>query len=103
MKKIAVILATAMIVLGTITAAKASFMSASQRFYFQYYTYAYYGFIHDYATGLQESNTGGLISYNTSLSYSAQYPVSITTHVAYIYDSGAMRYVEAMACLDRNL
>lgn len=105
MKKIAVLFAAAMIVLGSMTTAKASsYMSLNQRFYFDYISSSYYGLIYDYSAGLTESTTGGFISYDTYLTYYAQGPGSgITTHVAYCYDSYYGRYVEAMACLDRML
>ena len=102
MKKIALLFVAAMLVLGSMTTTKASsWMSTGQRYYFDYISTAYYGFIWDYGYGVQESNTGGFISYDAYLTYYAQNPgYGYVTHVAYIYDTGTGRYVEDMATLD---
>lgn len=106
MKKSAVLLVAAMILLGSITTAKAAnaYVSYSQRCYFTYYTgCSYFAFIYDYSQSLQESVTPGMISYDTYLSFTAQAPTAMTTHVAYIYNSSLGRYTEAMAFLEQNL
>ncbi len=104
MKKGAILLVAVMMILGALGTAKASYMALSQRYYFDYTGSSYYGFIYDYSIGYQESNTGGFISYDAYLLYTAQGPGSgYTTHVAYIYDSGLGRYVEAMATLDHMM
>ena len=106
MKKMAVILAAATILFGSLATSIAAnaFVSYSQRCYFTYYTGCpYYGFIYDYSQSLQESVTPGMISYDTYLSFTAQTPVAMTTHVAYIYNSSLGRYTEAMAFLEQNL
>jgi len=106
MKKSAVIFVAAMIILGSMATAKAAnaYVSYAQRCYFTYYTGCpYYGFIYDYSQGLQESVTPGMISYDTYLTFTAQTPVAMTTHVAYIYNSSLGQYTEAMAFLEQNL
>ena len=106
MKKSAVLFVAAMILLASLATAKASnaYVSYAQRCYFTYYTGCpYYGFIYDYSAGVQESVTPGMIGYDTFLSFNAQTPVAMTTHVAYIYNSSLGRYTEAMAFLGQNL
>ncbi len=106
MKKSAVLFVAAMILLASLATAKASnaYVSYAQRCYFTYYTGCpYYGFIYDYSAGVQESVTPGIISYDTYLSFNAQAPGSMTTHVAYVYNSSLGRYTEAMAFLEQNL
>lgn len=106
MKKSAVILVAAMILLGSMATAQASnaYVSYTQRCYFTYYTgCSYFAFIYDYTTGYQESVTPGFIGYDTYLSFNAQAPVAMTTHVAYIYNVSNGRYTEAMAFLEQNL
>ena len=106
MNKSAAILVAALIVLGSMAAAQASnaYVSYGQRCYFTYYTGCpYYGFIYDYSAGVQESVTPGMISYDTYLTFNAQNPVAMTTHVAYVYNASLARYTEAMAFLEQNL
>ncbi len=105
MKKSAVLLVAAAIVLGSMTAAKASYVSLNQQCNFTYSASSYFAFIYDYSASFQESATPGFISANTSLSFVAQLYAAptITTHVAYIYNSNVGRYTEAMAYLDQNL
>ena len=80
-----------------------SYVSLSQRCNFTYASYSYYAFIYDYSSGYQESVTPGFIAYSTYLPFTAQNATVMTTHVAYIYDAGAGRYVEALAFLDQML
>lgn len=103
MKKIAVMGVAIMILLGTLAAAHASYLSYNQRYYFTYSVNSYYAFVYDYSQHVQESATPGFISYDTYLTFYAQYPTLMTTHVAYFYDSSAGRYTEAMATLDQML
>ncbi len=106
MKTCAALSVAVMILLGSMATAKASnaYLSYSQRCFFTYYVGCpYYAFVYDYSSGYQESVTPGMISYDTSLSFNAQTPVSMTTHVAYVYNASIGRYTEAMAFLNQNL
>lgn len=86
---------------GTIPSGSA--FSRTQRLYCTYSGSAYFAFIYDYSSSVQESTTPGFIGYDTSLAYAAQYPVTMTTHVIYLYDSAAGRYTQAIASLGQRL
>lgn len=80
-----------------------SSFSPQQRYYLTYSAHAFFAFVYDYSLLVQESATPGFVGYDTSLTYDAQYPSAMTTHVIYLYDAAAGRYTTAMATLDQTL
>lgn len=99
MKKTAVVLIAALMLLGsTIPADAHAIISSAQRVYFSstYSTY-YWAMIWDYSLGYRESATSGFINDAAYLSYACQY-WGVQVAYTYCYDCG--RYVEALALRD---
>ena len=94
MKRFTVLLIAALILSGSLVDALGSGISNEQSLNFKYNTYSYWAFIHDYTTGLRESNTPGFISYDTARAFANQYT---GVHVAYIYMPYFGKYMSAQA------
>ena len=94
MKRFAVLLIAALVLSGFLVEARGSGVSNDQQVNFTYNTYLYWAFIHDYSTGLRESNTPGIINYDYSLAYDSQYT---GVHVAYVYIASLGQYASAQA------
>jgi len=102
MKKTMIILISALILLGSISVASASFIASGQRVYFESTGSGdyYWAMVWDYTLGYRESATSGYINYDAYLLWSCAYN---SVQVAYIYDVGNGRYEEALALRDVNL
>ncbi|MGD9613211.1 MAG: hypothetical protein AB7V22_09970 [Kiritimatiellia bacterium] len=94
MNKRAVLLVAALIALGSLADALGSGFTGNQQVNITYQQFSYWAFIHDYTTGLRESNTPGFIAFDTELAYVNQ---SVGVHVAYIYLADFGRYTTAQA------
>lgn len=102
MKKTLIVLISAMILLGSISIASASYITTAQRVYFTSSSSSdyYWAMIWDYTIGYRESATSGYYNYNVYLGYNCGWN---SVQVAYIYDVGNARYEEALALRDVNL
>ncbi|GEM_PF-1913352 len=94
MKKSMVLLVAALIAFGALTDARGSGFTGNQDVNITYRQFSYWAFIHDYTTGLRESNTPGFIAFDTELAYVNQ---AQGVHVAYIYLADFGRYTTAQA------
>ncbi|MGD9611629.1 MAG: hypothetical protein AB7V22_01855 [Kiritimatiellia bacterium] len=94
MKRFTVLLIAALILFGVLPNSFGSHMSGTQDVNFTYLSYSYWAFIHDYTTGLRESNTPGFIAYDSELVYENQYG---GVHVAYVYLPAIGAYTSAQA------
>lgn len=71
------------------------FISLDQSVNFSANDYLYWAMIYDYTSGLRESDTGGFIDLDHTLTY--ELVTYGEVHVAYLYDSDFGRYIEAQA------
>lgn len=94
MKQTLVLLVAVLIAFGALTVAWGSGFWGNQQVNITYRQFSYWAFIHDYTTGLRESNTPGFIAYDTDLAYVNQ---GSGVHVAYIYLADFGRYTSAQA------
>lgn len=94
MNKRTFLLIAALILSGSLVGSLASGVSNVQQLNFKFNTYAYWAFIHDYTTGLRESNTLGFIAYDSALAFDNQYT---EVHVAYVYMPYFGKYMSAQA------
>lgn len=100
MKKM-ILLALSLPLLGALFPAQASYVAGEQQVSFTYASNsAYWAFIWDYTAGIRESATAGFTSQDTALAF---YNNWNDVQVAYIYDSSAGRYIEALAIRDVRL